>query len=163
MEPRQFASKYLNWSFAEKDLQDLIKRRLQMHGLPVWEERHIKTASTTRRSDLETLFTRYELKRELTYENLKSAFAQLIIYNHYGSKILWVIPKRKCIIGLTPLEHGERLSAQNLAEDIRAMGVKVVFIDEQPKYLSVSSFHSVATVALLALSAFGISLLLAIR
>lgn len=137
MTPHEFAAQYLPEPWGERDLQLLVQRRIRLWGfLQCPDEVRIKTKATTRRSDLETFWCRYELKRELSYENLKSALGQLYLYNHYGSKILGFIPKRKCIIGLAPAEWGEYESAAKLAIDIRGMGIKVIFINEQPNWHS---------------------------
>lgn len=137
MTPREFAAHYLPEPWAERDLQLLVQHRINS-----WvffhcrSEVKIPSKATTRRSDLETFWARYELKRELTYDNLKSALGQLYLYNHYGSKILGFIPKRKVIIGLAPSEWNEYQSAAKLAIDIRGMGIKVVFLNEQPNWYS---------------------------
>jgi len=135
--PYDFAREYLPEPWGERDLQKLVQRRIRSWGLlQCPDEVKIKTPSTTRRSDLETFWVRYELKKELNYDNLKSALGQLYLYSHYGSKILGFIPKRKVIIGLAPSEWGEYQSAAKLAIDIRGMGIKVIFINEQPNWHS---------------------------
>lgn len=137
MTPQEFARNYLPEPWGERDLQLLVQRRIKSWGfLQCPDEVRIKTPSTTRRSDLETFWARYELKKELNYSELKSALGQLYLYNHYGSKILSFIPKRKVIIGLAPSEWGEYQSAAKLAIDIRGMGIKVVFLNEQPNWHS---------------------------
>lgn len=137
MTPQEFAAHYLPEPWGERDLQLLVQRRIRSWGfLQCPDEVRIKTPATTRRSDLETFFCRYELKKELTYNNLKSALGQLYLYNHYGSKILGFIPKRQVIIGLAPAEWGEYESAAKLAIDIRGMGIKVIFLNEQPNWHS---------------------------
>lgn len=137
MTPREFAAQYLPESWGERDLQLLVQRRIRSWGfLQCPDEVNIKTPSTTRRSDLETWYARYELKKELNYDNLKSALGQLYLYNHYGSKIFGFIPKQKLIIGLAPSEWGEYQSAAKLAIDIQKMGIKVIFINEQPNWHS---------------------------
>lgn len=135
MNPQEFARNYLPEPWGERDLQLLIQRRIKSWGfLQCPDEVKIKTKATTRRSDLETFWARYELKKELNYDNLKSALGQLYLYNHYGSKILGFIPKRKVIIGLAPSEWGEYQSAAKLAIDIQGMGIKVIFLNEQPNW-----------------------------
>ncbi len=137
MTPREFAAMYLPESWGERDLQLLVQRRIRSWGfLQCPDEVRITTKATTRRSDLETFWARYELKKELTYENLKSALGQLYLYGHYGEKILGFIPKRKYIVGLAPSEWGEYESAAKLAIDIRGMGIKVIFLNEQPNWHS---------------------------
>lgn len=137
MTPREFAAHYLPDPWGERDLQKLVQRRIRSWGfLKCPDEVNIPTKATTRRSDLETFWTRYELKKELTYDNLKSALGQLYLYNHYGLKILSFIPKRKYIIGLAPSEWGEYQSAAKLAIDIEGMGIRVIFLNEQPNWHS---------------------------
>lgn len=139
MTPREFAAHYLPEPWGERDLQLLVQRRIRSWGfLQCPDEVNIPTKSTTRRSDLETFWARYELKKELNYDNLKSALGQLYLYSHYGSKIFGFIPKRKFIIGLAPSEWGEYQSAAKLAIDIRGMGIKVIFLNEQPNWHSSS-------------------------
>lgn len=137
MTPAEFVREYLPEPWGERDLQKLVQRRIKSWGfLQCPDEVRIQTKATTRRSDLETFACRYELKKELNYDNLKSALGQLYLYNHYGSKILGFIPKRKVIIGLAPSEWGEYQSAAKLAIDIRGMGIKVIFLNEQPNWHS---------------------------
>ena len=137
MTPREFAAHYLPEFWAERDLQLLIQKRISAWGfLKCPSEVGIDTSSTTRRSDLETWWCRYELKKELNYENLKSALGQLYLYNHYGSKILGLIPKRKYIIGLAPADWEHYQKAAKLAIDIRGMGIKVIFLNECPDWHS---------------------------
>lgn len=137
MTPREFAAHYLPESWAERDLQLLIQKRISAWGfLKCPSEVGIDTSSTTRRSDLETWWCRYELKKELNYENLKSALGQLYIYNHYGSKIFGLIPKRKYIIGLAPADWEHYQKAAKLKIDIEGMGIKVIFLNEQPNWHS---------------------------
>lgn len=135
-----FKEKYLHAGYSEFDLQQLVKAHISSHGIVCRDEVRIKTPATTRRSDLETWRLRIELKRELTYENIKSALGQLYLYDHYGSKILGFIPKQKVIMGVSPIERGELEAARKLAKDIRGMGVRVVFLDEEPRWLERSRF-----------------------
>lgn len=134
MNSREFAEKFLPMPYAERDLQLLVQRRIKRGGLKCDAEVNIKTISTTRRSDLETWYCRYELKRELNYDSLLKALGQLYIYDKYGLKILGFIPKRKCIIGLAPAEEQEFKTALKLAADIEAMGIQVIFISEYPNW-----------------------------
>lgn len=131
--PQQFALEYLPPSWGERDLQLLVQRRIG-RLVACREEVRIKTKATTRRSDLETWLTRYELKRELTYDSLKSALGQLYLYDHYGSKIFGCIPKRKAILGLSPFDSFQEESARRLADDIRGMGIEVIFLNECPRW-----------------------------
>ncbi len=164
MTPSEFTREYLPDPWGERDLQKLVQRRIRSWGFfQCPDEVKISTLSTTRRSDLETFWARYELKKELNYENLKSALGQLYLYGHYGEKILGFIPKRKYIIGLAPSEWGEYESAAKLAIDIRGMGIKVIFLNEQPNWHSsqLTGWQvQVLTVVGVAIAAFTVSLLI---
>jgi hypothetical protein len=164
MQTKEFAEKFLPQGYGERDLQLLIQRRIRRWGfLRGPDEVKIKTRSTVRRSDLETWCTRYEIKRELDYSSLKSALGQLYLYNHYGSKILGFIPKKKVIIGLAPHDEQERQSALKLAVDIEGIGVRVIFLNEFPNWrestVSASQIKVVVLVLIFVI-VFGLSLLL---
>jgi hypothetical protein len=165
MQTREFAEKFLPQGYGERDLQLLIQRRIRKWGfLQCPDEVKIKTPSTVRRSDLETWSTRYELKRELDYSSLKSALGQLYLYNHYGSKILGFIPKKKVIIGLAPHDEQERQSALKLAVDIEGMGIRVIFLNEFPNWkespISASQIK-IAILVLIFVTVFCLSLVVA--
>lgn len=136
----QFIAKYLPDSWAEIDLQRLIHKRLN-RGLPgARMEARVRTPSGNRRADVTTWNRLYEVKKWLTYEDLKSAKTQLDIYAKFGARLLGVIPKRKTIIGLAPTGLREYRSAKKLAQDIRAMGCEVIFINESPEWFPRESF-----------------------
>ena len=131
MNSREFENEYLPPLWCERDLQMLILRQLTRRCLwSVREEVVIRTPSGTRRSDLETWRSRYEVKKWLTYGNLFRAAGQLDLYGHYGSRKLGLFPKRRVIIGLAPTDPEEYRTAAALAQDLRSMGVVVIFFNE---------------------------------
>lgn len=131
MTPQEFISLYLPYDWAERDLQLLIQSQIKKGGfLSAPAEQRIKTQATSRRSDLETWLTRYEIKRFLTYDNLFHALGQLYLYDAYGTKLLWLFPKFKCIAGIAPTDPEEYKAAKKLAVDIRGMGIRVWFVNE---------------------------------
>jgi len=135
--PQQYCQQYLSDSWSEKDLQMLIQQRLRQQTfglLSCLDEVNIKSATTTRRSDLETWSHRYEVKRFLTYDTIFHAVAQLYLYGHYGKKILGFIPKRKVVMGVAPFDPYEYQIAAKLAEDFRGLGITVVFLNEEPQW-----------------------------
>lgn len=137
METQQFINNYLDPDdLSERDLQIHLKRLLSKGtiGLTVREEVKIPTPAATRRSDLETWLTRYEVKLFLSYDNLYHAYGQVCLYGRFGSRILGVIPKRKAIVGLLPIDPNYHAPARKLAEDIRATGVEVVFVNEDSRF-----------------------------
>lgn len=131
MNSLEFCDRYLPNDWCERDLQLLIQRRLKRFGLlSAPDEVRIKTPTSTRRIDLATWLCNYEVKKWLTRENIFHAVAQTELYNHYGPKLLWIIPKRRIVVGLAPTEFSEYEAARKVAEDFRSMGVNVVFLNE---------------------------------
>lgn len=129
--PQEFENRYLPQSWGERDLQLLIQhrmRRFKLLGVP--HEVRIKTNVTTRRADLATWLTVYEVKRYLTRENIFHAVAQTELYTYYGDKLFWIIPKRRVVVGIAPTDYSEYQAAVSVARDFRRMGIRVVFINE---------------------------------
>ncbi|MBD2060772.1 hypothetical protein NDI37_22010 [Funiculus sociatus GB2-A5] len=136
MNSDEFCDRYLPDDWCERDLQLLIQKRLRRFGLlAAPDEVRIKTPTATRRIDLATWLCNYEVKKWLTRENIFHAVAQTELYNHYGPKLLWIIPKRRVVVGLAPSDPYDYEAARKVAEDFRAMGIKIVFINE-------TAFHS---------------------
>lgn len=136
MNSDEFCDRYLPDDWCERDLQLLIQKRLRRFGLlAAPDEVRIKTPTATRRIDLATWLCNYEVKRYLTRENIFHAVAQTELYNHYGPKLLWIIPKRRVVVGLAPSDPYDYEAARKVAEDFRAMGINIVFINE-------TAFHS---------------------
>ncbi|MBD1836141.1 hypothetical protein H6F61_26515 [Cyanobacteria bacterium FACHB-472] len=109
----------------------LIQKQLRQRGMFLApHEVRIKTPTATRRIDLATWLCNYEVKKWLTRDEIFHAVAQTELYNHYGPKLLWIIPKRRVIVGLAPISPREYEAARKVAEDFRAMGVSVIFVNE---------------------------------
>lgn len=137
---QEFADAFLPDTWGERHLQSHIKSCLEKEGILVEAETQIHTPNTNRYSDLETWNTRYEVKKYLTYENLKSAAFQLRLYDKFGQKIGprlwgWGIPKRKIIIGLglNPYDEGYT-SSQSLIRDLEDMGYTIVEVNKDPRF-----------------------------
>jgi hypothetical protein len=137
LSPREFCQAYLPEPWAEKDLQAYIKRCLcskswatKIIKYSVLEEERIKTSCTTRRADLSTWNTVYEVKCYLDYDTIYHAVAQTELYAYCGSKIWGIKRKKRAVIGLAPPQEDNYISASRLARDFRAMGIQVIFINE---------------------------------
>lgn len=145
MSSQEFCDRYLPDSWGEKDLQLLLQRKMKKYRLlQVPDEVRIKTVATTRRADLTTWLTVYEVKRYLTRDNIFHAVAQTELYTHYGEKLFWVIPKRRVVVGLAPLDYQDYQSAISVARDFRAMGVEVIFVNEFGLNISIFEFKFIA-------------------
>jgi len=131
MNSLEFCDRFLGDGWCERDLQMLIQKQLRQRGMLLApHEVRIKTPTATRRIDLATWLCNYEVKKWLTREAIFHAVAQTELYNHYGPKILWVIPKRRVVIGLAPSDPRDYEAARKVAEDFRTMGVNVIFLNE---------------------------------
>lgn len=131
MSSEEFCDRYLPESWGERDLQLLLQRKMRTYKLlQAPDEVRIKTFCTTRRADLATWLTVYEIKKYLTRDNIFHAVAQSEMYVHYGDKLFWIIPKRRVIVGLAPTEYQDYQSALSVAKDFRAMGIDVIFVNE---------------------------------
>lgn len=137
--PQEFCKMYLSEPWAEKDLQMYIKRCLRSKSwftklvqFSVLEEERIKTSCTTRRADLSTWNTIYEVKCYLDYDTIYHAVAQTELYAYCGKKIWGIKRKKRVVIGLAPLQGDSYIAASRLAKDFRAMGIQVIFINEEP-------------------------------
>ncbi len=151
MNSDEFCDRYLPDGWCERDLQLLVQKRLRRFGLlAAPDEVRIKTPTAVRRIDLATWLCNYEVKRYLTRDNIFHAVAQTELYNYYGPKLLWIIPKRRVVVGLAPSDAYEYEAARKVAEDFRAMGVNVVFLNEVGL-----SFSSPELAASLAMGIFG--------
>ncbi|MGF1674251.1 MAG: hypothetical protein ACFCUV_11290, partial [Rivularia sp. (in: cyanobacteria)] len=99
MTPQEFENRYLPSSWGERDLQLLIQYKMRKYKLlKAPQEVRIKTDATTRRADLATWLTVYEVKRYLTRDNIFHAVAQTELYTYYGDKLFWIIPKRRVVV-----------------------------------------------------------------
>jgi hypothetical protein len=141
LSPQEFCATYLPPNWCERDLQmycqRVIKNRQGMGIFAPPDEVNIPTPGTKkgRRADLATPLTVYEVKCWLDYDKIYHAVAQTELYARYGGKILWIIPKRRVVIGVAPTGVDEYRSAANLAKDFSSLrGVKVVFINEHPEW-----------------------------
>ncbi|MFN6565635.1 hypothetical protein [Dendronalium sp. ChiSLP03b] len=131
MNSLEFCDRYLPDYWAERDLQLLIQKRLQRWWfLAAPDELVIKTPSTSRRIDITTWLTVYEVKKWLTRDNIFHAVAQTELYTFYGPKLLWMFPKRRVVVGLAPTELSEYEQAARVARDFRRMGIEVIFLNE---------------------------------
>ncbi|NJO65952.1 MAG: hypothetical protein HC836_50140 [Richelia sp. RM2_1_2] len=129
--PQEFENRYLPELWGERDLQLLIQYKMRKYKLlKAPQEVRIKTNVTTRRADLATWLTVYEVKRYLTRDNIFHAVAQTELYTYYGDKLLWIIPKRRVVVGIAPTDYSEYQAAVSVARDFRRMGIGVVFINE---------------------------------
>jgi hypothetical protein len=155
MTPQEFCDRYLDpISWNEQDLQRIIQKRLRrFYILAAPDEVRIKSHATTRRADLTTWLTIYEVKKYLTRDNIFHAVAQTELYQYYGGKVLGIIPKRRVVIGLAPVDMFEYNSARTVAEDFSKMGVKVIFINHSGLNFHVPelTFSLVAIALLMAL------------
>jgi hypothetical protein len=139
LSPQEFCSKYLPQSWCERDLQMYVQRLIKIRqGAGLFtppDEVVVKTPNSRRRIDLATWFEVYEIKCWLTYDNIYHAVGQSEIYARYGGKILWLIKKRRVIIGVAPTDSKEYESASRLAKDFSNLrGIKVIFINEHPEW-----------------------------
>ncbi|WP_414589876.1 hypothetical protein [Scytonema sp. PCC 10023] len=130
MNSLDFCSRYLPAIWAERDLQLLIQKRLRRYWLKAPDEVQVKTPASLRRIDIATWMTVYEVKKWLTRDNIFHAVAQTELYTHYGTKMFWVIRKRRVILGLAPTEPMDYEQAVRVARDFRKMGIEVIFINE---------------------------------
>lgn len=131
MTPQEFCDRYLPESWGERDLQMLLQRKMRKYKLlQAPDEVKIKTISTTRRADLTTWLTVYEVKRYLTRDNIFHAVAQTELYTHYGDRLFWILPKRRVVVGLAPPDYQDYQSAVSVVRDFRAMGIQVIFVNE---------------------------------
>jgi len=131
MNSLEFCDRYLRDGWCERDLQMLIQKQLRHRGMFLApHEVRIKTPTATRRIDLTTWLCNYEVKKWLTRDEIFHAVAQTELYNHYGPKLLWIIPKRRVIVGLAPTNPRDYEAARKVAKDFRAMGVSVIFVNE---------------------------------
>ncbi len=67
----------------------------------------MKTPASIRRIDISTWLTVYEVKKWLTRDNIFHAVAQTELYTFYGPKLLWIFPKRRVVVGLSPTDPVE--------------------------------------------------------
>ena len=131
MNSLEFCDRYLRDGWCERDLQMLVQRQLRQRGMVLApHEVRIKTPTATRRIDLATWLCNYEVKKWLTREAIFHAVAQTELYNHYGPKLLWIIPKRRVVVGLAPTDPRDYEAARKVAEDFRAMGIQIIFVNE---------------------------------
>ena len=155
MSSEEFCDRYLPESWGERDLQLLLQRKMRRYKLlQAPDEVRIRTTCTTRRADLVTWLTVYEVKKYLTRDNIFHAVAQSEMYVHYGHKLFWIIPKRRVIIGLAPTEYQDYQSAVSVAKDFRAMGVNVIFVNEFGLNISILEFRVIATAIAIAIFVF---------
>jgi hypothetical protein len=130
MTPEEFEERYLPQPWGERDLQLLIQKRLRKFWiLTAPDEVRVKT-SVSRRIDIATWLTVYEVKRYLTREAIFHAAGQSEIYAHYGQRLFWVFRKKRVLIGLAPSDPQEYSAAVSVKKDFCNMGVKVIFINE---------------------------------
>lgn len=145
MTPQEFCDRYLPESWSERDLQLLLQRKMRRYKLlQVPDEVRIKTTATTRRADLTTWLTVYEVKRYLTRDNIFHAVAQTEMYTHYGDRLFWILPKRRVVVGLAPEEYQDYQSAVSVARDFRAIGIQVIFVNEFGLNISILEFKFIA-------------------
>ncbi|WP_066425144.1 hypothetical protein [Anabaena sp. 4-3] len=131
MNSLEFCDRYLPDYWAERDLQLLIQKRLQRWWfIAAPDEVTVKTPSTTRRIDISTWLTVYEVKKWLTRDAIFHAVAQTELYAFYGPKLLWLFSKRRVVVGLAPTDQSEYEQASRVARDFRRMGVEVIFLNE---------------------------------
>jgi hypothetical protein len=131
MNSLEFCDRYLPDYWVERDLQLLIQKRLERWWfLAAPDEVIIKTLSTNRRIDISTWLTVYEVKKWLTRDNIFHAVAQTELYTFYGPRLLWLLRKRRVVVGLAPTEPSEYEQAARVARDFRRMGVEVIFLNE---------------------------------
>jgi hypothetical protein len=127
----EFCSRYLPDYWAERDLQLLIQKRLRRWWfLSAPDEVSVKTPASIRRIDISTWLTVYEVKKWLTRDNIFHAVAQTELYTFYGPKLLWIFPKRRVVVGLSPTDPVEYDQAARVARDFRRMGIEVIFLNE---------------------------------
>lgn len=144
MSPQEFCDRYLPESWGERDLQLLLQRKMKRYKLlQAPDEVRIKTLVTTRRADLATWLTVYEVKRYLTRDNIFHAVAQTEMYTHYGDRLFWFIPKRRVVVGLAPEEYQDYQAALSVARDFRAMGIQVIFVNESGVNIAVLELRAV--------------------
>ncbi|WP_375493298.1 hypothetical protein [uncultured Nostoc sp.] len=85
MNSLDFCDRYLPDYWAERDLQLLIQKRLQRWWfLAAPDEVRVKTPASTRRIDISTWLTVYEIKKWLTRDNIFHAVAQTELYTFYS-------------------------------------------------------------------------------
>lgn len=130
MNSLEFCYRHLPEVWAERDLQLLVQKRLRRYWLKATDEVQVRTPASLRRIDIETWLTIYEVKKWLTRDNIFHAVAQTELYSHYGTKLFWVIPKRRVIVGLAPTEPADYDQATRLARDFKKMGIEIIFINE---------------------------------
>lgn len=131
MNSLDFCDRYLPDYWAEQDLQLLIQKRLQRWWfLTAPDEVRVKTLSTTRRIDISTWLTVYEIKKWLNRDAIFHAVAQTELYTFYGPKLFWFFRKRRVVVGLAPTDPSEYEQASRVARDFRRMGVEVIFLNE---------------------------------
>lgn len=131
MNSLEFCDRYLPDYWAERDLQLLIQKRLQRWWfLAAPDEVRVKTPSTTRRIDISTWLTVYEIKKWLTRDAIFHAVAQTELYTFYGPKLLWIFRKRRVVVGLAPTDPSEYEQAARVARDFKRMGIEVIFLNE---------------------------------
>lgn len=131
MNSLEFCSRHLPDNWAERDLQLLIQKRLRRWWfLSAPDEVVVKTPASMRRIDISTWLTVYEIKKWLTRDNIFHAVAQTELYCYYGPKILWIVPKRRVVVGLAPTDPLDYDAAIRVARDFRKMGVQVIFLNE---------------------------------
>lgn len=145
MTPQEFCDRYLPESWGERDLQLLLQRKMRKYKLlQAPDEVRIKTVATTRRADIQTWLSVYEVKRYLTRSDIFHAVAQTELYTHYGDKLFWIVPKRRVVVGIAPPEYQEYQSAVSVARDFRAMGIEVIFVNEFGLNVSILEFKFLA-------------------
>lgn len=131
MNSLEFCDRYLPDYWAERDLQLLIQKRLQRWWfLAAPDEVRVKTPASTRRIDISTWLTVYEVKKWLTRDNIFHAVAQTELYTFYGPRLLWLLRKRRVVVGLAPTDPSEYEQAARVARDFRRMGIEVIFLNE---------------------------------
>lgn len=179
--PQDFIYNVLGYQMGEKvsnveeRLEAFILAKLKKSYHMPKNQTNIRTVSVTRRSDIETWFTRYEVKSYLTRESILSALSQLEVYHHYGEKILGIFPKKSVIIGLAPIFSydasykalSQYRTSKNLIVDIKKMANKlygirdleIIFINES-KFFCQKSLFSGETLINMVISALSGILLL---
>ncbi|KAB8318259.1 hypothetical protein SD81_017040 [Tolypothrix campylonemoides VB511288] len=143
MNSLEFCDRYLPSIWAERDLQLLIQKRLRRWWLRAPDEVQVRTPASLRRIDIATWLTIYEVKKWLTRDNIFHAVAQTELYSHYGTKLFWVIPKRRVIVGLAPTDPIDYDQAVRVAKDFRRMGIEVIFLNETGLDFPVPEFGAV--------------------
>lgn len=136
--PCDFIQEVMGGIAREEELQNLYDhflRNTSLLAVSTRKEQEIKTYSARRRSDIESYFLRVECKLFLDYDSLKSAAGQLLIYNHFGTKIFGIFPKKRIIVGLAPTDSRQNIyiSSKKLALDLRKMGIAVIYLNECPE------------------------------